>query len=65
MRVMTWIFLSVNFLFDDNWFGTAADEIRFRRNDTDLQQLDVALVRKDQNNTSGYGDRRTRFRGHR
>ena len=47
---------SVNFLFDDNWFGTAADEIRFRRNDTDLQQLDVALVRKDQNNTSGYGE---------
>ena len=47
---------SVNFQFGDNWFGIADEEIRFRRNHSDAQKLDVALVRNDQNNTTGYGE---------
>ena len=47
---------SMSFNFGDNWFGSAENEIRFRKNNTDLMQLDVVLVRKDQNNTSGYGE---------
>lgn len=47
---------SVSFQFSDNWFGTAADQIRFRRNDGELGRLDVALVRNDQTNVTGWGE---------
>ncbi len=47
---------SISFQFADNWFGTAAEEIRFRRNNGELGRLDVALVRNDQSNVTGWGE---------
>lgn len=47
---------SVTFNFGDNWLGNSDNEIRFRKNMTDVQELDVAIVRNDQNNTTGYGE---------
>lgn len=46
---------SVSFQFMDSWFGSEAELITFRKNNTDANKLDVAIVRNNQLNVAGNG----------
>lgn len=46
---------SVSFGYMDSWFGSDAELIRFRKNNTDVNKLDVAIVRNNQLNVAGNG----------
>lgn len=47
---------SVSFGFADSWMGGVSDMVTFRRNNEIEKKLDVAIVRNNQANASGYGD---------